>query len=146
MSFCKKFSGKVKSILKSIDEFVQAHADTALKVTTALEKFLAGPGGDILTAIIPTNIPAEIRSKLLIILPQCIDALTIVDACKTATTLSDKLNCFATNLKKLDPTLQKGILQKLAQLLTAGLHGNKLPQNLYDIATQGMYSVKYAKS
>lgn len=145
MAFCQKFAGEIKSILKKIDQFVQDHADTALKVTTAIEKFLAGPGGDILAAIIPSGIPAEIRSKLLVILPQAIDALTIVDACKSATTLKDKLDCFATNLKKLDPTLQKGILQKLAQLLTAGLHNNKLEQNVYDLATQAMYSLKYAK-
>jgi hypothetical protein len=137
--FCPKASGKIKSALKQFDQYVDAHIELALQVTTALKKILSSPVTDIITAIIPGNLDDNIRTQLINALNKAIEALTIVDSCRQCTGLDDKLKCFVQQIQQRDPQLQDAILQKLASLLASGLDGQRLKQALYDLYTQAKY-------
>ena len=141
MAFCKSVKTKVKSLMKEFDSFIQAHVEVALQVTTEIKKLLSGPVGIIITSVIPGSIDDAIRVKLLQILPEAIDTLMILDACKSKTSLNEKISCFITELKKVDPELQEAILHKLATILTRELDNNKLAQNIYDLFVQVQYSI-----
>jgi hypothetical protein len=142
MSFCNTVRAKVKAILRQFDQYIQDHVETALKVTPALKNFLASPAGDVLTAIIPTDIDSVIRSKILIALNEVIPALTIINDCKKSPHLDDKMRCFIQQFKTMDPDMRDAVLQKFAALLTRELHGCKLAQNVYDLFVQASYSIK----
>lgn len=142
MSFCKSANKKIKELLKEFDSYIIAHIDTALKITTAIQKALKSPGAIIATALIPGDIDNTARQELIKILQIVVPTLSIVDTCKGQTTFQSLMQCFVLNLKKQDPELQQAILQKLAALITNKLDNSKLDQNLYDLFVQAQYSIK----
>jgi hypothetical protein len=137
--FCTKVNAEIKSALKQFDQYVDAHIDTALQITSALKSMLASPAADIITAIIPGSADDVLRTQLLNALTKITEALSIVDSCKQYTDLNDKLKCFVQQLSQRDPKLQDAILLKLSSLLAAELDGQKLKQSLYDLYTQAKY-------
>ncbi len=137
--FCPTSGSKIKIALKQFDQYVNAHIDTALKVTTAIKNALASPAADIITAIIPGNLDDTIRAQLLNAIIKVVEVLTIADNCKQCTSAEEKLKCFITQIQQRDPQLQDAILQKLASLLAAELDGQRLKQALYDLYTQAKY-------
>jgi hypothetical protein len=139
--FCSKIKSQIKSALQHFDSYIDAHVDTALKVTTALKNIINSPVADIVTALIPGSLDNTIKAKLLDALNNALQVLNIVDDCKQYTSLNDKLNCFVQEVKKRDPQLQDAILQKLASLISGQLDGNRLKQYLYDLYTQAKYSI-----
>ena len=136
---CPKAGGKIKTALKQFDQYVDAHIETALQITTALKNILASPVADIVTAIIPGNLDNTIRTQLLNATTKAVEVLTITDNCKQCTNAEEKLKCFVQQIQQRDPQLQDAILQKLASLLTAQLDGQRLKQALYDLYTQAKY-------
>ena len=136
---CPKAGGKLRSALKQFDQYVDAHIETALKVTIALKNLLNSPAADILTTIIPGELDNVIRTQLLNATIKAVEVLTIADNCKQCTDPEEKLQCFVQQIKQRDPNLQDAILQKLASLLAAELDGQKLKQALYDLYTQAKY-------
>lgn len=139
--FCSKINSQVKAALRQFDNYIDAHVDTALKITTALKNILSSPVTDIVTALIPGQLDTAIKNQLLNALNKAVDALTIVDNCKQYTDLNEKLKCFVEQVKQRDPQLQDAILQKLASLISGQLDGNRLKQYLYDLYTQAKYAV-----
>ena len=137
--FCTKVNAEIKSALKQFDQYVDAHIDTALQITTTLKAMLSSPAADIITSIIPGTADDVLRTQLLNALNKITEALSIVDSCKQYTDLNDKLKCFVQQLSQRDPKLQDAILLKLSSLLAAELDGNKLKQSLYDLYTQAKY-------
>ena len=101
---------------------------------------LNSPVVDILTTIIPGQVDNIIKNQLVSALDKAIEALSIADACKSCTDINTKLTCFVSELKKLHPNLQDAVLQKLASLIAAHLHNNKLQQCFYDLFTQSKYT------
>ena len=138
--FCKKIKPRLKAMLHEFDSYVDAHIDTALKITVGLKRFLSSPVADVVTAIIPGDVDVIIRTQLVNALGKVIDALTIADTCRQHKDISARLECFIEQLKLYDPHLQDAILQKLASLLAGQLHGQRLKQSLYDLYTQAKYS------
>ncbi len=136
---CTKLRAPIKAALSQFDQYVDAHIDTALHVTTAIKNILASPVADILTAIIPGTLDDTIRTKLVAALDKAIEALTIADNCKQCTTIEDKLQCFIQQIRQRDPQLQDALLQKLASLLAGQLDGGRLKQAIYDLYTQAKY-------
>ena len=139
--FCSTIKTKVKSLLRQFDNFVDAHVDMALTVTTNPRNFLASPVADAVTALIPGNLEAGLKNDLVMALNKAIQALTILDSCKQVTDLNGKIKCFAQQVQTLSPDLQDAVLQKLASLMSGNLDGSKLKQNLYDLYTQAKYSI-----
>jgi hypothetical protein len=137
--FCPTSGSKIKIALKQFDQYVNAHIDTALKVTTAIKNALASPAADIITAIIPGSLDDTIRTQLLNAIIKVVEVLTIADNCKQCTSAEEKLKCFVAQIQQRDPQLQDAILQKLASLLAAELDGQRLKQALYDLYTQAKY-------
>jgi hypothetical protein len=137
---CNKLKSRLKSALKNFDRFIDAHVDTALQITTALKNILNSPVADVLSAILPGQLDGLIKNQLVDALDKAITALTIADTCKTCTDLNSKLACFVSEVKKLNPDLQNALLQKLASLISAHLHGQQLQQCLYDLYTQSKYT------
>jgi len=137
--FCTKANSEIKTALKQFDQYVSAHIDTALQITTALKNLLASPVADVITAIIPGTADDVLRTELLLALNKAVEALSIVDNCKQFTDLNDKFKCFIDQIRQRDPQLQDAILLKLASLLGAQFDGNKLKQSLYDLYTQAKY-------
>ncbi len=138
--FCTKMKSQLKTMLRDFDNYVDAHIDTALKITTALKKVLSSPVADVITAIIPGDIDNLIRRQLEAALSKAIAVLTIANSCKQFTEVNELLNCFVEQLKLRDPELQDALLQKLASLLAGQLDGQRLKQNLYDLYTQAKYT------
>jgi hypothetical protein len=138
--FCTKIKGRLKVMLREFDTYVDAHIDTALKITGGLKKLLTSPVADIVTAIIPGDVDEIIRRQLVNALGKVIEALTIADKCRQHKDINARLECFIQQLKLHDPNLQDAILQKLASLLAGQLHGQRLKQSLYDLYTQAKYS------
>lgn len=136
---CPKASGKMRSALKQFDQYVDAHIETALRLTTALRNILSSPVTDIVTAIIPGDLDDKIRTQLLNATVKAVEVLTIADSCKGCSTVEEKLHCFVDQLRQRDPQLQDAILQKLASLLASQLDGERLKQVLYDLYTQAKY-------
>lgn len=136
---CPKASGKMRSALKQFDQYVDAHIETALRLTTALRNILSSPVTDIVTAIIPGDLDDKIRTQLLNATVKAVEVLTIADSCKRCSTVEEKLYCFIDQLRQRDPQLQDAILQKLASLLASQLDGERLKQALYDLYTQAKY-------
>ncbi len=137
---CTKIRLGLKGLLKKFDNYVDAHIDTALKITTDLKKVLSSPVADIITAIIPGDADNKIQAHLVSALSKSIEALTIADSCKEVTDVNENLKCFVTQLQQREPNLQDAILQKLASLLAGHLDGQRLKQNLYDLFTQAKYA------
>jgi bacterioferritin-associated ferredoxin len=133
--------GRLRQLLHEFDNYVDAHIDTALKITTELKNILTSPAADIITAIIPGDIDNTVREGLITALSKITEALTIADNCKECTDINAKLQCFIQQLQQYDPQLQDAILQKLASLLTGFLDGQRLKQSLYDLYTQAKYSI-----
>ena len=140
MNMCNKLKSRLKKALVYFDNYVDAHVDTALQITMAIQKLLNSPVLDVLTTIIPGQVDNIIRSQMQSALNTAVDALSIADACKSCTDLNSKLSCFMNELKKMHPDLQDAILQKLASLIAAHLHNNKLQQCFYDLFTQSKYT------
>lgn len=137
---CKTIKGKLRSLLRHFDNYVDAHIDTALQITTALKNMLSSPVADIISAIIPGDLDNTIRQQLIYALSKAVEALLIAENCKQFTEVNEKLDCFIQQLKLRDPLLQDAILQKLASLLTSRLDGRRMKQSLYDLYTQAKYS------
>jgi hypothetical protein len=142
---CTRIKRKLRPLLHSFDALVDAHIDTALAVTTGLKKILASPVANLLTTIIPGDLDNVIRQQLIALLDKALEALTIADTCRQYTDLNDKLKCFVEQLQLRDPQLQDAILQKLASLITRGLDGGRLKQNMYDLYTQAKYAATKAE-
>ena len=138
--FCTKVRTQLKQLLRQFDNYVDEHVDTALKITTELKTLLSSPAADVIAAIIPGNIAAEIQQQLLNALGKAIAALTIADDCKKYTDINDQLKCFIQQLQLTEPDIQDAILQKLASLITGNLDGARFKQSLYDLYTQAKYS------
>lgn len=137
---CNKLKSRLKNALKYFDNYVDAHVETALQITKALKTMLNSPVVDILTTLIPGQVDNIIKNQLVSALDKAIEALSIADACKSCTDINTKLTCFVSELKKLHPNLQDAVLQKLASLIAAHLHNNKLQQCFYDLFTQSKYT------
>lgn len=137
---CTKMKGRLKVLLREFDDYIDAHIDTALKVTISLKKILSSPAADIITAIFPGDIDNTIRRQLIAALSKAIAVLTIADSCKQSSDINELLNCFVQQLQLHDPELQDALLQKLASLLAGHLDGQRLKQNLYDLYTQAKYA------
>jgi hypothetical protein len=142
---CTKIKSGFRPLLHDFDMYIDAHIDTALKVTTEIKKALSSPLAEIITAAIPGNIDDTIRQQLISILGKAAMALTIASNCRQYNDATDQLNCFIKQLQEYDPHLQDAVLQKLASLLAGGLDGNRLQQSLYDLYTQAKYSAIKAK-
>lgn len=138
--FCDKLRLKIKSLLRQFDSYVEENVDTALKVTTALKAVLSSPVAEILTAIIPSDVDEFVRAKLVYGLGVAIDGLNIVNECKNAVNLEDRLKCFTTEIKKRNPELQEALLSKLASILARTLDDDKKAQHIYDLFVQAKYS------
>ena len=139
--FCTKVKSELRSLLRQFDSYVDAHIDTALKITTELKALISSPVADVISAIIPGEADDEIREKIVAALGKAIEALTIADTCKAYTDVNEKLKCFIQQLQLRDPQLQDALLQKLASLITGELDGQRLKQRLYDLYTQTKYAV-----
>ena len=137
--FCSGLRKKLKKALAAFDNYVEAHVDIALSITTAIKNVLQSPVADLITAIIPGDLDGILKLKAIGILTASVDALTIVKKCESETDVNKKLQCFIDGIKQLDPKLQDALLIKLASLLTAGLDDNKLAGNLYDLYVQAKF-------
>jgi hypothetical protein len=138
--FCTKFKSQLKILLRKFDNYLDAHVEVALKVTTGLKKILTSPVADIVTAIIPGNVDNIVKAQIENALNKVIEALAIADSCRECKDVNDKLKCFVAQLQLRDPQLQDAILQKLASLLAGHLDKQRLKQSLYDLYTQAKYS------
>jgi hypothetical protein len=138
--FCTKMRSKLKRLLQQIDQYVDEHAETALRITTTLKGMLESPVADIVTAIIPGDADELIRKHLIAALELATNALSIANECAAQQTLNEKLQCFVTQLRKYPPEVQDALLQKLASLLTKQLDGSRGRQSLYDLYTQAKYA------
>lgn len=138
--FCTKIKSSIKTLLRKFDNYVDAHIETALKLTSALKDIIASPVGDIVTVIIPGDLDNRIRMQLIDALDKSIASLSIIESCKQQTELNEKLKCFVAQLQEHEPHLQEAILHKLASLVAGHLDGARLEQNLYDLYTQAKYS------
>lgn len=138
--FCIQIKSKLKGLLREFDKYVDAHIDTALKITTNLKKILASPIADVITAIIPGNVDDLLREQLIQLLDKAIGALAIADYCRQHDDERTRLDCFIQHLSHRDPQMQDALLQKLASLLAGALDGNRLKQSLYDLYTQAKYA------
>jgi len=135
-----KIKSKLKALLGQLDNFIDAHIHTALRLTRAMKDILGSPVADIITLLIPGNADDVLKDKLVNALSKAIDALTIAEQCQQHTDLNEKLKCFMQQLQLRDPHLQDALLLKLASLLTSHLDGRRLKQSLYDLYTQAQYS------
>lgn len=138
--FCLKFRSRLKHLLNQYDKVVEQHIDTAISVTTNLKNFLKGGYGDIITSIIPGQVDDLIRIRLVKALEKTLDALSIVNTCKDAVGVEQKLKCFVAETSRRDPELRDALLAKLASLLASELDGKRLQQSLYDLYTQAKYT------
>jgi hypothetical protein len=138
--FCTTIKGKLKSLLRQFDNYVDTHIDRALAVTTGLKNMLSSPVADIITAVIPGDLDSVIRRQLIAALSKAVEALLIAENCRHYADLNDKLSCFIEQLKLRDPLLQDALLHKLASLLTSRLDGQRMKQSLYDLYTQAKYT------
>lgn len=138
--FCNKVRIKLKKALAQFDQFVDEHAETALKISTALKNVLTSPAADVLTALIPGEADDIIRKHLVAALEQAIGVLTITEQCRQHTDLGERLKCFAQHLSAQSPELRDALLHKLASILTANLDGRRLPAHLYDLYVQAKYA------
>jgi len=142
MAFCSGFMGKIKSLFKKVDKFLDDNINTALAVSTAIRSFFYNPVFDVLVAISKTQVDNILLDKVRQALSVAVDSLAIVNTCKQYTSLEEKLQCFITEVKKLAPDLQQAILVKLAQLVASQIDGNRYKQSVYDALVQGKFTIE----
>lgn len=140
MAFCKKTGSKIKKALQQFDAFVEAHAAEALRVTSIIKSALESPLVSVLEAIIPGDADTILKNKVLYALEIGIDALSIINTCKDAPSLEEKVLCFVTHLRTVSPDLQDAVLQKLQSILLRELDDKAKKQNVYDLFSQATYS------
>ncbi len=141
---CNKMRHRVKRLLQRFDEYVDAHAETALMITGMLQKALESPVADIITALIPGTADDLLRQQLLTALGHATRALIAAEQCAGTGSAEEVIRCFAAKLKDCPPEKRDALLQKLASLLTSELDGKRLKQNLYDLYTQAKYALTKA--
>lgn len=137
--FCSGLKQKLRKALRSFDEYVESHVNTALTITTCMRNILQSPVTDLVTALIPGTLDDVAKAKTLQVLCASVDVLSVVKKCSGETDAKKKIQCFMDELKQYDPKLQNTLLFKLASLVTAGLDDNKLSENLYDLYVQAKY-------
>ncbi len=142
MTVCTRINKKVKALFKRANSAVTEHAATALSITQAIKSFLDTGVLDIVVLFTKTKADDIALARLNTALITAIDALQLVEGCKGAFSLKEKVSCLLEGLRLLSPHMRDAVLIKLANLLTAHLDGNRYKQNFYDALTQGLYSAE----
>lgn len=142
MALCKKLGPTFRKAVRQIENTVLSNAALALSITKLIKSFMDSEAIDLVVLLTKTTADDKLLKRTKDALIVSIDALSLVDNCKHAVTLEEKVKCFTEALAKFSPDVRDGILIKLANLLTAHLSGMKENQSYYDGVTQGVYSTE----
>jgi hypothetical protein len=115
------FNALVAGTAKLLSELVPI----ALHFVQALKTVVDNPAMDIIDALIPSKLPAEIVAQLRAHLGTVIDLLQLQLTCGKEATLEDKIACYLQYLRTCSPDMKDAIYHKTASLLTqlmAGKH------------------------
>lgn len=139
--FCLKIKNQLRNFYRLFDRSVDEYINIALSITKALKDIVQSPAAAVLTAIIPGTLDDRLKAQAEHALEQAVKALTIAGKCSDSKSLTEYINCFATELRKQDERLRDALLLKLASLITAELDGRRLKAHHYDLFTQAKYTV-----
>jgi hypothetical protein len=138
--FCTKMRQRIRHVMQQFDAYVDAHAETALQITTALKHALESPVADMVTLLIPGTADDALKQHLQQALVRVTDTLLVLSKCSKEHDMNKKLQCLAGELLRQTPEVRDALLHKMASLLTGELDGNRLKQRLYDLYVQAKYT------
>lgn len=138
--FCIKMRQRIRQVMLQFDAYVDAHAETALRITTALKSALESPVADMVTLLIPGTADDALKQQLQKVLERVTDTLLVLSKCSNEGDMNKKLQCLAGELLRQPPDVRDALLHKMASLLTGALDGNRLKPRLYDLYVQARYT------
>ncbi len=138
--FCNKMRKKIRRLVQHFDEYVEAHAETALQITTALKEMLESPAADVVTLLIPGEADDLLKRHMITALEKAVVTLTAMNTCGGEGDINARIRCLIAELAKAAPEVKDALLHKLASLITAALDGGRMKQRDYDLFVQAKYT------
>ncbi|MBE2289347.1 MAG: hypothetical protein IAE95_07315 [Chitinophagaceae bacterium] len=131
---------KIRQLVQHFDEYVEAHAEAALQITTSLKEMLESPAADVVTLLIPGEADDLLKRHIITALEKAVMTLTAVNTCAGEGDINARIKCLMTELAKAAPEVRDALLHKLASLITAALDGGRMKQRDYDLYVQAKYT------
>lgn len=140
VAWVQRAGQNIKKLFNEIPRDIRDKVQIALQVTTRLKSALESPVADLVTALIPGDWDDRLKKEILQYLQESLILLSIVKDCAEKDNIGDMVSCWLEKLRDLPEDVRHALLIKLASLLVAKLHGNKLRESQYDLYTQLVFS------
>lgn len=124
-AFLLKIQTQFTTLVSDTEKILAGIVPVALKFVQGLKTVVDTPAMDIIDALIPSKIPAEIVAQLRAHLGTVIDLLQLQLECGKEATLEDKIACYLKYLRTCSPDMRDALYNKTASMLThlmAGKH------------------------
>jgi hypothetical protein len=114
LSFLSKIWARLKSLFDGMPAELKTAIHIGVVVTENINKFVASPGADILTALIPGDIDDRIKSYLRSQLPVILVQLKLADQCAELTDPEEITACAVKCLQSLDNNIKSAFLHNIS--------------------------------
>lgn len=142
--FCK--NQPFKTLFRQIDDFLIRHAETALRITSTLKKWLSSDVAVILVNVIPSELDDKAREVAIKALDKAIQQLVFLDRLRSPDlTTEQKVLMAIDHLKTLPKAVQNTYLFKIASIIAKQLDKEQHESNVYDLTVQALYSLSKVK-
>lgn len=124
--FLKKIWQGIKKLFDGLTPKLKDAIHIAVTIVEKIKNFVAGPGADVLTAIIPGELDDAIKDKLREWLPKIFIELKLVEECAGETDPNKIVECGIRTLQKISGDFQSAFLHDLSILIAQVAADGKL--------------------
>lgn len=118
LKFLKRMQNLFTTMVTGAEKMLDTAIPVILHFVQGLKTVVDNPAMDIIDALIPSRIPAEIVAQLRAHLGTVIDLLQLQLTCGHEATLEDKIACYLQYLRTCSPDLRDALYHKTASMLT----------------------------
>lgn len=116
--FLKRMQDLFASMVSGAEKMLDTAIPVILHFVQGLKMVIDNPAMDMIDALIPSRIPAEVVAQLRAHLGTVIDLLQLQLECGHEATLEDKIACYLQYLRSCSPDLRDALYHKTASMLT----------------------------
>lgn len=124
--FLKKIWTGIKKLFDGLTPKLQSAIHIGVTIVEKIKNFVAGPGADVLTIIIPGDLDDKIKEKLREMLPKIFTELKLVEQCAGETDPNKIVECGINTLQQISGDFQSAFLHDLSILIAQVAADGKL--------------------
>jgi hypothetical protein len=125
-TFLKKILQGIKKLFEGLKPELKKAIEIGVNIVEKIKDFVASPGADVITMLIPGDVDDKIKEKLREVLPKIFAEMKLVESCAGETDPNKIVECGIKTLQQISGDFQSAFLHDLSILIAQVAADGKL--------------------